>query len=87
MQKARLVEIKDFAKSGQAETVQGGKSVEVQFNPQTLKLSFANNNKGGDQPGGGSGKQFVGSGTSNMSVELVFDTTDAGSNSACCPAE
>jgi hypothetical protein len=73
--KARLVEIKWDAKQKQAEKVSGGKNVEVQFNPQTLKLSFANENKGGDQPAGGS-KQFVGNGTSKLSVELVFDTTE-----------
>jgi hypothetical protein len=73
--KARLVEIKWDAKQKQAEKVSGGKNVEVQFNPQTLKLSLANENKGGDQPAGGS-KQFVGNGTSKLSVELVFDTTE-----------
>jgi hypothetical protein len=77
--KAKLVEIKWDAKQQQAEKVPGGKSVEVQFNPQTLKLSFANENKGGDQPAG-SAKQFVGSGTSKLSVELLFDTTVDGSD-------
>src|SRR5262245_33686346 len=77
--KAKLVEIKWDAKQHNAEVVPDGKTVEVQFNPQTLKLSFANTNKGGDQPGGSS-KQFVGSGTSKMSVELLFDTTIAGTD-------
>ncbi|HZI18156.1 MAG TPA: hypothetical protein VEY09_06115 [Pyrinomonadaceae bacterium] len=77
--KAQLVEIKWDADQQQAEKVEGGKSVEAQFNPQTLKLSFSNENKGGDQPGGSS-KQFVGSGKSKMSVELLFDTTADGSD-------
>jgi hypothetical protein len=50
------------------------KRVTVQFNPQTLKLSFANQNAGGDQPGG-SPTQFVGKGTTKLSLELWFDVT------------
>jgi hypothetical protein len=73
--KARLVEIKWDTKQQQAQPVARGKRVEVQFNPQTLKLSFANENKGGEQPGGSS-KHFVGSSTSKLSVELLFDTTE-----------
>jgi hypothetical protein len=49
--------------------------VAVHFNPESLKVSLKNNNQGGNQPGGGSGRQFVGSGSSNLSVELVFDTS------------
>lgn len=50
------------------------KRVTVQFNPQTLKLSFANQNAGGDQAGGSS-TQFVGKGTTKLSLELWFDVT------------
>jgi hypothetical protein len=74
LERAKLVEIKWDANQQSAEKVPNGKEVKAQFNPQTLKLSFANQNKGGDQPGGSS-KQFVGSGTSKMTVELLFDTT------------
>jgi hypothetical protein len=77
--KARLVPIKWKDKQQSAEPLPGAEPVEVQFNPQSLKLSFANENKGGDQPGGSS-KQFVGSGTSKMSVELLFDTTVTGAD-------
>jgi hypothetical protein len=55
------------------------KTVPVQFNPQTLKVSFSNNNAGGKQPGGSS-VQYVGSGTTRLSVELLFDTTADGSD-------
>jgi hypothetical protein len=79
MAKAKLVEIKWDANQQQAKKVNGANDVEVQFNPETLKLSFANEIKGGDQPGGNA-KQFVGSGTSKLSVELVFDTTTDGSD-------
>ena len=74
---AKLVEIKWDAKQQNASKVDGGKNVPVHFNPQSLKLSFSNDNKGGDQPGG-SAKQFVGSGTSKLSVELLFDTSETG---------
>jgi hypothetical protein len=77
--KAKLIEIRSFAVgTSQADPVpvsSGGISVDVQFNPESLKVSLANNNRGGNQPGGGSGRQFVGSGTSNLQVEFVFDTT------------
>ncbi len=48
--------------------------VKVQFNPQTLKLSFSNQNAGGNQSGGSS-TQFVGQGTTKLSLELWFDVT------------
>lgn len=50
------------------------KVVEVQFNPQTLKLSFSNQNAGGNQSGG-SNTQFVAQGTTKLSLELWFDVT------------
>jgi hypothetical protein len=80
MAKARLVEIEGYStKKKKTPKARGGKEVEAQFNPETLKLSFANENKGGDQPGGNT-KQFVGSASSKMSVELLFDTTADGSD-------
>src|SRR3954464_12874124 len=79
LQKARLVEIRWDAQQQKAEPVDGGRVVEVQFNPENLKVTFANENRGGDQPGGSS-RQFVGSGTSKLSVDLLFDTTDTGAD-------
>ncbi len=74
--KAKLVEIKWDAKQQQAERANNGQNdVTVQFNPSSLKLTYANETKGGDQPAG-SAKQFVGSGTSKLSVELLFDTSE-----------
>jgi len=51
-----------------------GKKVPVQFNPQTLKVTFSNQLTGGDQSGG-AGKQFVGKGSTKLSLELWFDVT------------
>lgn len=49
-----------------------GKTVEVQFNPQTLKLTYANQWGSGDQAQGSS-TQFVGTSTTKLSMELWFD--------------
>jgi hypothetical protein len=83
--KARLIELDDQLK----DALSGGKSVAVQFNPDSLKLSFANqiqNNNASsgagtpgshtgaaDQAQGTQGRQFVGAGTTKLSVQLWFD--------------
>jgi hypothetical protein len=48
--------------------------VEVQFNPESLKVNFANQKAGGDQRGG-SATQYVGQGTTKLSFDLWFDVT------------
>jgi len=56
----------------------GGQSVEVQFNPELLKVTFANQivqPQGGDQSAGNSGRQFVGAGTTKLALQLWFDVT------------
>ncbi len=71
---ARLIELADDF----AAVKDGGKSVEVQFNPETLKLAFANQvqqPEGGDQAGGTAGQQFVGAGSTTLTVTLWFDVT------------
>ena len=78
--KARLVEIDAFStEAAKSDPTQGGASVTVQFNPQSLKLNFQNQITGGDKPGG-SETQFVGSSTSTLAVELLFDTTADGTD-------
>jgi len=57
-----------------ASEINPDRTVKVQFNPQTLKVSFSNQNAGGDQRGG-SAIQFVGAGTTKLSLELWFDVT------------
>ncbi|MCI0576990.1 MAG: LysM peptidoglycan-binding domain-containing protein [Chloroflexi bacterium] len=76
--KAYLVEIENYT-TDVTQKEEGTHKVEVQFNPETLKLSFANQNTGGDQPNGGSA-QNVGNLTSQLSVDLLFDTTEDGSD-------
>jgi hypothetical protein len=56
----------------------GGQAVEVQFNPELLKVTFANQivqPQGGDQSSGNSGRQFVGAGTTKLALQLWFDVT------------
>ena len=56
----------------------GGKRVTVQFNPETLKVSFANQiatpEGAGDQKGTPA-RQFVGAGTTKLALQLWFDVT------------
>ena len=51
-----------------------GDPISVQFNPETLKVAYANKSAGGDQRGG-SAVQFVGSGTTKLTLDLWFDVT------------
>lgn len=78
LQKAMLIEI-TLPPQQAPQPVPGGKQVEVDFNPQTLKLTYSNENKNSNQPSG-SASQFVGAGTSKLSVELLFDTSQTGTD-------
>ena len=51
-----------------------GDAFPVQFNPETLKVAYSNQKAGGDQRGGAA-IQFVGSGTTKLSLDLWFDVT------------
>ena len=66
LQKAQLIELVNGDKPG--------KTVEVQFNPQSLKSSYSNQSSGGDQKQGSS-PQFVATGVTKLSMELWFDVT------------
>jgi Contractile injection system tube protein len=70
--KARLEEI-SWDKDNHV--IEGKKKLRVQFNPDSLKVNFANQTSGGDQRGG-SAIQFVGSGTTKLSFDLWFDVTN-----------
>ncbi len=73
--KAQLIEL-----DSNYQPKSGGKTVTVQFNPETLKVSFANqivqpaNGGVGDQRGS-TGRQFVGAGTTKLALQIWFDVT------------
>ncbi|MBH1987083.1 MAG: hypothetical protein I8H76_07165 [Burkholderiales bacterium] len=85
--KAQLIELDESLKN----EADNAKKVTVQFNPDSLKLAFANQIQNsnpsttgsggagsgaggsGDQASGTSGRQFVGAGTTKLSVQLWFD--------------
>lgn len=71
LEKAHLYEV-EFTEDH--ETIVGQRITTVQFNPETLKVALSNQKAGGEQAGSGS-VQFVGAGTTKLSVELVFDVT------------
>jgi hypothetical protein len=72
--KAQLIELDADFKAEKS----GGQKVSVQFNPETLKVTFANQlvqPQGGDQAAGNTGRQFVGAGTTKLALTLWFDVT------------
>lgn len=72
--RAQLIELtQDFNKEKP-----GGQKTDVQFNPESLKVTFANQliqPQGGDQASGNAGRQFVGAGTTKLALQLWFDVT------------
>jgi len=74
LEKAKLIELDQAFKDKK----EGGQTVDVQFNPESLKLTYANQleqAKGGDQGSGNAGRQFVGGGTTKLALQLWFDVT------------
>src|SRR4026207_878668 len=72
--KARLIELDEKFEHKK----DGGKNVPVQFNPETLKITYANqlvDPTGGDKAAGNAGRQFVGAGTTKLGLQLWFDVT------------
>jgi hypothetical protein len=72
--RAKLIELKQDFKAEKT----GGRTADVQFNPESLKLTFANQlvqPQGGDQAAGNAGRQFVGAGTTKLAMQLWFDVT------------
>ncbi|UXY14687.1 hypothetical protein N8I74_15385 [Chitiniphilus purpureus] len=51
--------------------------IPVQFNPTSLRLAIANRTEGGQQSGR-QARQYVGSGSTTLTLELVFDSADEG---------
>jgi hypothetical protein len=72
--KAQLIELDQ----GFEKEKDGGRKVAVQFNPESLKVTFANQivqPQGGDQAAGNAGRQFVGAGNTKLALQLWFDVT------------
>jgi hypothetical protein len=69
--KAKFQAIK-WTKTGQPKKLKH--LVEVQFNPETLSLSYSIQKSGGDQRAGAA-LQFAGSATSKLTMDLWFDVT------------
>ena len=73
--KAKITELEWYGENhSQSRLKKDGKSFDIQFNPESLKVNFSNQKAGGDQPGG-SPIQFVGTGTTKLALELFFDVT------------
>ncbi|MEY4952006.1 MAG: hypothetical protein RL299_430, partial [Pseudomonadota bacterium] len=65
--KAKLIELEEDLVTEKS----GFVPIEVQFNPETFKVTYANEVKqpeGGNQAAGTSGMQFVGAGTTKLAL-------------------
>lgn len=78
LERAKLVEIDDYSLDP-GPPAEGKEVVEVDFNPESLKLNLSNQQSGGDQQAGGS-TQYLGPGSSSLAVELLFDTSTTGTD-------
>jgi Contractile injection system tube protein len=77
--KAKLIELQEDLET----PLDGGKEILVQFNPDSLKVTYANEVKqpeGGDQAAGTAGRQFVGKGSTKLALTLWFDVTSMTDN-------
>jgi hypothetical protein len=81
-----ILQMVEFGKKGVATPKDNPNPFEVQFNPQTLKVTFSTQKAGGDQAKG-SGVQFVGRGSTKLSLELWFDTTVEDTAGAAIPSD
>jgi hypothetical protein len=79
--KAQLIELDAKFKN----PAPGGRLIEVQFNPETLKVTYANKTQSqqsaGDQRGN-SPRQVVGAGSTKLSLQLWFDANAPGAAGA-----
>ncbi len=78
--KAILYTVEDPIDRPVSTLIQNEQSFEVQFNPASLKVSLANSLKENERSGSSRAAQYVDSSSSNLTVELIFDTTQIESN-------
>src|ERR1700730_8409426 len=76
LKKARLQEI-----SSDESEKPLGPAIDVQFNPTSLRLQMSNTVEGGDLRGLPA-RQYLGSNSTVLTLELVFDTADEGETGA-----
>ncbi|WP_255990894.1 CIS tube protein [Chitinolyticbacter albus] len=72
LKKAFLVEISTGENAREM-----GDRIPVQFNPTSMRMAIANRSEGGQQSGRQS-RQYVGTGSTTLTLELVFDSADEG---------
>jgi hypothetical protein len=81
LEKAQLIELDATFKKAAS----GGRTIAVQFNPETLKVTFANQTQeqrsAGDQRGN-SPRQVVGAGATKLALQLWFDVNAPGADGA-----
>jgi hypothetical protein len=81
LEKAQLVELDATFKKA----AEGGRRVKVQFNPESLKVTFANQTQeqrsAGDQRGN-SPRQVIGAGATKLALQLWFDVNAPGAGGA-----
>jgi len=56
-------------------------AVQVQFNPTSLRLQLSNQTEGGSSRGA-QVRQFIGSSSTQLTLDLIFDTADEGTTAA-----
>jgi hypothetical protein len=74
--KAKLYTVSDPLDRPVDELIKGQRSVEVQFNPTSLKVSLSNSLKENESSGNTRAAQYVDKSSSSLTVELTFDTSD-----------
>lgn len=72
LKKAFLVEISTGENAREM-----GERIPVQFNPTSMRMAIANRSEGGQQSGR-QPRQYVGTGSTTLTLELVFDSADEG---------
>lgn len=80
LQLARLIELQAAAGRGEPTRKNGGREALVQFNPESLKVSYANQvvdppKNAKSQSQGTVSRQYVGTGSTKLSLQLWFDVT------------
>lgn len=73
-QKLLKAQIQEITWDKSQKVQETGEPIPVQFNPESLKVAYSNQSAGGDQRGG-SAIQFVGQGTTKLSLDLWYDVT------------